>query len=78
MIYRQIVKTLTKQIIIYILSVDFIKFRASMILDFDPRARHSIWACLVGSFVLFTQMYGLSQSSVQRAMSLGPKGDVNL
>ena len=35
-------------------------------LDFDPRVRHTVWGFLFGWIMIWSNIYGLSQASVQR------------
>ena len=40
-------------------------------LDFDPRVRHTLWGFLLGWSLAWSNVYGLSQSAVQRYCATG-------
>lgn len=45
-------------------------FRLDKLLNFDPRARHTLWNQVINGMLAATIEYGTNQVSVQRAMSL--------
>ena len=49
---------------------------AKKVFDFDPRARHTLWNLILNNLTVSISAYGLSQASVQRALSLKKKRDI--
>ena len=53
----------------------FLFYSAEKSLSFDPRMRHTVWGVICNLTYLFANAYGVSQTSVQRYLSLKSRKD---
>lgn len=53
-----------------------VKRRSEKVLNPMPAAKRSVWALVVGNFIMWTYIYSVNQTQVQRTLTLPSLADV--